>query len=546
MRPIDTSVCVFRQHTIPSCVIFVVIGLHLLTPPATNAQDTFDLASASRAADTIRGPVTIRLINVNRLRYNIQIARTATAVPLDLRPPTWLAGFPSSASQVSFTTPSGDQDIPSHLELFSGILSAAIALPFDLRQLELPRTPVPMPEDTAIVNAVRDFHEARDSAEQQIQLASTTLMRVQEQVRTLVTTSNASIDSLTTLLLASDHVLERVGANGLLPRMADVRTALGDIFQELSILRDGVDTLRMSIQQGRLSLRGLRSILNDAPAIGQYLHDDVVDALVGYLDEVERGAVAIDDHQLELKGSLQVARDWHYLLESLLGRGEKAFVHIESVKCNSPFPGGAYVTLKVSQTDRGTPQVASSQGADTVTESRTIVAVKCPPRFHVSAGWLATRVDLVEYGTMAVPEEAVNGDPAVATVNRVILVEESESKQSPILMVTGRLWNWSLWGAPLGLHLAVGTLIDFGGKDQSEDVVKLLGGSLGSEFVVGGSVSLADMLFVSPVVHFVETSTLSPEIQLGMPLPAGISEVPLVKHVKSRFALAATLRFPLG
>ena len=512
MRSIEPVVCGLRQHTTRPGLLCVFVALQLLTAPAANAQVIIDLAAATRATDTIRGPVTIRLINVNRFRYNVAIGRRVVELPLDLavpaqlRRPTFGEGPASSAGERRIA-PSGETTVPDTIAIL---------------------------QDTAFLRTVGQPYQNMVALLDTLRTATNPL---QEVIASITIDVNHSNLMLSRLLRTSDDILAVGGPDALLANIELLYEEQVAILTTVSGFRDGLSRFGAVLSNAELSLRDLQAVMEDQwPELFRGLRDGI-QAVHDKYRNAEQFA-----HSLQMD---QMAR-WNTLLGTLVSVGREAFTHIESIKCNSSFAGGAYVTLTISQADRGAPQMESGQPADTVTDSQPVVTVRCPPRFHVSAGWLATRVDIVEYGAMAVPREGVNDDPSVTTVNRVILVRESKNKQSPILMVTGRLWNWSLWGSPLGMHLAVGTLVDIGGKDQSEDIVKLLGGSLGSEFVVGGSLSLADILFFSPVVHFVETSTLSPEVQLGMPLPAGVSEVPLVRHVKSRFGLAATLRFPLG
>ena len=60
--------------------------------------------------------------------------------------------------------------------------------------------------------------------------------------------------------------------------------------------------------------------------------------------------------------------------------------------------------------------------------------------------------------------------------------------------------------------------------------------------MLGPSISVDDVLFVSPMWHFVRTTRLPDEVEVNEPLPVGVTELPLVKDVQSRFGVALTLR----
>lgn len=79
--------CTQWRHAFSRLPIPAVFCLFVV-PFSARAQDVvIDLVVSQRVTDTIRGPATIVLKNVNRLRYNTAITRNITAIPVEISPP---------------------------------------------------------------------------------------------------------------------------------------------------------------------------------------------------------------------------------------------------------------------------------------------------------------------------------------------------------------------------------------------------------------------------------------------------------------------------
>ena len=179
----------------------------------------------------------------------------------------------------------------------------------------------------------------------------------------------------------------------------------------------------------------------------------------------------------DIAASRRELQEWMPLLSSLAESEEDAFSHSERVTCNAFSGDTKYVTLQLSRSDRTSSRIPSSQGQEGPQATDTIVTVRCPSRFSVSIGGVVSFVETKEYDIRSSNEASTSeeGDSGASVVNRPVLTGESGIKQSPVVMVTGRVHS----GGIIQFHIAVGTVINIGSTEENTDVVRLLGGIVG-------------------------------------------------------------------
>lgn len=537
--------------------------MSVLVPSTATAQTELivNIAALTGKHDTIRGPVTVRLTSLNRLRYNIRVTREVTVVPSDFSVPSLLRspisfafvqdyGNPWSAGFPSIPRVGSDASLPELLRTAQRGLAQARA-----DSVATPQNDAAIARLRVAARFVDLVREVRDAARE--------WEFVNADANAVADTVNASIALLNNLVLESDGFLRGDGATALLPRINLVKEAIGHAIS-LSWPAEGMEAAIMltdSLTRAWEDLKGIEgyaewhefvtSFNENAP----FLETQTMYDRLGQIISVTKNTQSHAQHSgVDFSDKQQALNVWIDLLESLVESGADAFSHVESVECNARLGGTEYVTLEVVRSDRAKASfVGEPPGSGSVQQriedsgtdsevSQAVATVECPSSVSVSVslGWVASRVDTKKYGTIASGESRADpqGEAVLSTVNRVIVKEQSKFKQSAVVVVSAQFARAGRWG----FHVATGAVVEGNGGAEGTDVVRLFGGSLGSEFMVGLSVSIENVIFISPMYHFVRTAQLSGEIELGEPLPAGVAEVPLVREVKPSVALAVTLR----
>ena len=182
---------------------------------SAEAQTTevINVAAALRSGDTIRGPITITLRNINRLRYNTRIVRQSTTVPLDLS----LSSLLGSSSQLSGATPGTPfREMPRTVtdELATlGLMAFGAA--DSLRQSADSTQPGGDRPSLTVVSIANDFSDAISAVLRAYEDWET----IQDAIRVHEDSTRAAAASLNNLVLSSDHILTIGGASALLTRI---------------------------------------------------------------------------------------------------------------------------------------------------------------------------------------------------------------------------------------------------------------------------------------------------------------------------------------
>ena len=521
------------------CMLFILMGI---TDDVT-AQDTelIDVAAGSRVGDTIRGPITVQLRNINRLRYRVRVTRTSETVPADLSMrlnrrngqaviPAFSdatlgdGGYtPSMAGNLLLASLSADA-----VEAASGAENLAVNAIEGEDSVNIERT-MSLPDHFwMVIDAVYDANRQWNA--------------LQRRMNAIMDTTSATMDSLNTVVLSSNEVLATSGASELVRK---IRSLDGRVSQTMSLSWPEEETGRV-LESIAGAVRAM-SDLEENEKFAEWLEENentrMHSDLASLVSDIIQASNRLYTEQrppralVEMRGRL---KQWEPLLLELQ-RGEGGFAHDEAVGCGSSIGGTRYETIRLSRSDRWQSVVDENDGSNQAEVAETIVTVECPSRFTVSIGGVLSFVDTNEYDILPAEEEDIGqeGEAVTSTVNRVVRTRQSGVKQSAVVVVTGRIY--SLW--MLQFHLAVGTVVSHGtGDDDAGDVVRLLGRSVGSEYMVGGSISVGDVLFVSPMWHFAEVGKLEGDSPLWKRVPAGVTKVPVVRSIDPSFGLAVTLR----
>jgi len=180
----------------------------------------------------------------------------------------------------------------------------------------------------------------------------------------------------------------------------------------------------------------------------------------------------------------------------------------EDVQCHSVFGGNdAKLTLQVSQTV-AFPSASSSQ-SQSQAQSIDLGTMTCSPPITFSAGVAFSSIREQEFGIAAVSS-------GKTTANQFVLTSDSTFKPIPMAFAHARLWE-SPEGA-YGFHFSFGIGANIRGQNS--------GGS-DAEYLVGGSLSLWHIAYITSGVHLGSQVSLADGYTVGSAVPANVTQPPL-------------------
>lgn len=451
--------------------------------------------------DVIKGPVTLELVNVNRLRYEI-------AIGLDVR----LTDGPD-LSLVGFIP-----DLPE---------APAVAPP--------PPTP-PGPESEAVV----DKEEA-------------TIQEIVDDIQSCLSTESKMIGGLVALAEESSRVLSQ--------RLASIEKLLTSSDQTLS-LDDGGTALAAKVRAERAALETeikanswpsaaevgkhrkkiediirqleelpiLKSsafsewINTEPPLVNYVLYQD----LKGKAPKLLTALASIAPGSEAQKGFAQLVknlRDSDRVLADVTTAD--AFQKTIVVACGYPYFKNKTFEYKVTRIDRTISDPAKAKSVE------ALITVECPSHFSISGGIGASEAEERDFAFVSARND--NGtpkEPQDDTLQTQFGLENSGDRQvNPLFLINTRLIRIDPKRA-FNLHVSAGTVLDL---DNPESDL-----SLG--YMLGLTLSIKDDFFVTVGKQAIRIPELAGGFALGDPVPQGLEEPPLENEWDISWAVALTYK----
>jgi hypothetical protein len=496
-----------------TALLLLVAGAVGATPRSDDPPDrTYPIDLSLRRGDspeTARGPVTLRLDNLNRLRYKVIIGQQVTLLD---GPDLSIAGFipdlaaaPAAVVAAAAPAPPGD---------------VAEALAAAAHDAGPPCPPADIPDFTGRLAEIQECLKA-ERLQVEAMLAGAARAR---------TTLNDRRTSVLRLIGESDQVL--LATNGAELLAAQVRE------ERRAILRDLDDAAYDFPDPGqvadhRVVLESLIAALADLPradpntAWATWIGE--TDNYLRYSETREAAAKLLSRlHQLSPDSDFVAAVEE---LESDLAAWERDLAGLEDplayqvlipVRCGYPYFQEKRTDFNLTLIDR---TIADPTKNKTIEK---IVTVVCPSNVTVSAGVAAAEISERDFGFVSsTPDEPAPAD-APALVNRIALLNESDEQINPAVLISTRLWE--LWGGAYGLHLTTGAVADYDNPD----------GGLRFGYLLGVSVSIKDQLLVTAGIQGSRVPALAGGFELDDVQPAGLDAVPVTKDWQFGWTLGLT------
>lgn len=478
--------------------------LWVVTISSSAAAPTQKIDLSIRRADkpdVIKGPVTLELVNVNRLRYEI-------AIGLDVR----LTDGPD-LSLVGFIP-----DLPE---------APAVAPP--------PPIP-PEPESEAVVDKEEaTIQEIVDDIQSCLSTESTMiggLVALAEESSRVLSQRLASIEKLVT---SSDQTLSLDdGGTALAAKVRAERAALETEIKanswpsaaEVGKHRKKIeDIIRQLEELPILKSSAFSEWINTEPPLVNYvLYQD----LKGKAPKLLTALASIAPGSEAQKGFAQLVknlRDSDRVLADVTTAD--AFQKTIVVACGYPYFKNKTFEYKVTRIDRTISDPAKAKSVE------ALITVECPSHFSISGGIGASEAEERDFAFVSARND--NGtpmNPQDDTLQTQFGLENSGDRQvNPLFLINTRLIRVDPKRA-FNLHVSAGTVLDL---DNPESDL-----SLG--YMLGLTLSIKDDFFVTVGKQAIRIPELAGGFALGDPVPQGLEEPPLEQEWDISWAVALTYK----
>jgi hypothetical protein len=460
-------------------------------PPANNGQKAgnadleVDVARTQLSGEKIRGPATVRLTNVNILRYDVKVGQDITFPPgPDLKLP--------------FIPPIPTQQAPANPAATKGLLS-------DYRAMSTDR-------------AFRELSDYLDGLERE------KFEEVTQKITAAIGATNSAKDQLESLVSSSDSTLSSPGGpQAILAAIPAVRTTIAsalanswpdvkieEMLTEFDLLKNAFVTLRA----------------NADFADWYKTHKDVYEAKVARVGEVQNqlnGLKSTSPQGVAFKDAQNKLRLWDPILVGVVNGGVAGFTIETKARCSFSFDSNKEIKIKLVKRDR-----LAAAGATPTTEE--IVTAVCSSPLTISGGFGFSTIEEKEFVLVQSTKTVTNnGQTSQMVINRFGLKNNSSFRTIPVLLLNTRFWEPN---ETLALHLSAGAAVD----------IKTGQGGTDLEFIVGPSLSFKRTLFVTPGLHIGRVPKLAGGFMLDQEAPTGVSTPPVEKAWKPGFATTFTFK----
>ncbi|MGH9752527.1 MAG: hypothetical protein ACREA2_07055 [Blastocatellia bacterium] len=480
----------------------IAVGQNGENPKGALIIDT----SVNIKGERVRGPKTIRLINLNRIRYKVEVGTETT----DLAGPSLALPFIPQFPEAGDPQPNPES---RQLSLLNRFLQE-------------------MPGQKAKGKEEKDSKSAGEIAgDDQFEKVRQTLFdietksivnKVSNPIADALNKTRLAVNATNGLVRVSDDLLIK-GASQFLSQLATVISKIEEAqkplwpdpaINELLGSLSGQKTTLLAIPADWLAIPINKTRYDSANA----LIDQLREKLLSFSHNNDPNSLAgkFDEAQKKLE-------DWRTIFEAAQEAGKKFFTQDIDVGCGFVFAGSKQTKLNLTRKDRLAPE-------DSQAETRELVTVECSAPLSISGGFGLSTLEEQEFAlvqsTKTVADAA--GKPTEVLVNRLGFKNQSSFRTLPVLMLNTRLWEPS---DTYALHASIGAAVNFKGQ-VGTDV----------EFIVGPSLSLKRAMFITPGLHVGRVSKLAGGFKIGDEAPTGVSEPPLEKSWRPRFAVSVTFK----
>jgi hypothetical protein len=457
--------------------------------------------------DVIKGPVTLELVNVNRLRYEI-------AIGLDVR----LTDGPD-LSLVGFIP-----DLPAAPEVAPPPTTTTEAA-----------TPVAEKAACEDIEDIEDIGEVITDIQSCLSTESKMiggLVALAEESSRVLSQRLASIEKL---LTSSDQTLSLDdGGTALAAKVRVERAALETEIKanswpsaaEVGRHRKKIeDIIRQLEELPILKSSAFSEWINTEPPLVNYvLYQD----LKGKAPKLLTALASIAPGSEAQKGFAQLVknlRDSDRVLADVTTAD--AFQKTIVVACGYPYFKNKTFEYKVTRIDRTISDPAKAKSVE------ALITVECPSHFSISGGIGASEAEERDFAFVSARND--NGtpmNPQDDTLQTQFGLENSGDRQvNPLFLINTRLIRVDPKRA-FNLHVSAGTVLDL---DNPESDL-----SLG--YMLGLTLSIKDDFFVTVGKQAIRIPELAGGFALGDPVPQGLEEPPLEQEWDISWAVALTYK----
>jgi hypothetical protein len=474
--------------------------------------ETVSIDAAIRRADPpeiVRGPVTMRFDNLNKVRYQISIGQNVVFIDgPDLSLVNLIPDLDLEVPDVPAMTTTAVQPSPTAADDPSAAADA----------------PPPPPQCPAATGGVAERFAALHAC---LSKEAVQVQNLVDHAKQAVASVNAQAKQTRELVAESDQILlANQGAALLATQVRELRKSIDDA---LTGAKRNWPTPALLAEHER-TIIGLRKGLDDLSFVSDWqpwittTHNYIAfrDLEAAAAKHLAALASLVPESDLG-KDYARLAKDlatWYQALGPLAD-AEAYSVEVE-VTCGYPFIKEKRVDFLLTRIDR----TASDPAKSTSTEK--LVQVVCPSRFTVSGGIAASGIVEQDFDFVSVPDG--NG----GLVSTIDVVRESDEQINPVLLISTRLGSldWSHAPGAYGFHLSAGTVADY---DNPEGGLKL-------GYLLGLSLSLMDDFLLTGGVQASRVGELADGYMRGDLQPMGLSEVPVTKAWHFDWVLGITYK----
>jgi hypothetical protein len=504
-------------------VIALALAVTTCFPTLAAAARTYDIDLAIRRGDSpevVRGPVKLKLKNVNKVRYEVSIGQKVTLSDgPDLAPASFIPKLSTSVPKAGTPVAAGvlPGDPQSAEAAYRSVAAASPACP---------------PTSGDLESRFKALHGCLTLVAKEVETALSEAQAASDAL-------NARTASVENLVAVSDQVLLSSGATTLANRVTSEVTKIGNDLttaatdwpgeQELGELRDKLEALEQSRRDLPFAAATKQEWVdwsNDNRERYEQLGREI-SAVGKALSSIEKGS----DVRKAYEKATSDLRSWKSLLTGL---GQAAAYSMElPVHCGYPFFQKKTVDYTLTLVDR---TIADKSKNKTVEK---IASVVCPSNVTVTGGIGASKIDEKDFGFVQslpdppAPDAPMDGmgEDAPALVTRIGLDNESEEQVNPAVLISTRLLTFDRQGA-YSMHLTAGSVFDFDNPDSTVAI----------GYVLGLSVSFKDSTFVTLGIQGSRVPELAGGFELGDVQPMGLDKVPVTKDWDFAGFLGVTYR----
>ncbi|HEY6115056.1 MAG TPA: hypothetical protein VI172_03775 [Candidatus Dormibacteraeota bacterium] len=438
--------------------------------------------------ETLRGPTTIVLRNVNQLRYRIKVGSTitVTAGP-DLSAGLFIPSLPTAAAAPTpaatpATASTAADQAPERARL-SRVQGAFEALNTELAK---------------VAKVIADLRQLASDAQDQVA---------------------GGVGRVLDLVGRSDQVLAGKGEDELAAEVVVVRNGLTQALNARWPPADDIRNARarLSAVAGQLRELPLREPGFSAWAQVANNRDDFRATLdlAAQLDKVLSALEPGSDKRKEFDAQVGKLAGWDSLLAQLTK--PESFKKTINADCGHLFDSNRSTVYKLTRVDRLEADPTKSK------EELVLATVECPSSFSISAGVGVSGINETDIDLVSAP-----GDATHPTVNKIVYKDRGSEQVNPTFLTQTRLTDWQR----CNVHATAGTVIDVDNPSSKVAIGYLLGLSL----------SIRDKFYLTGGVQVGRVARLIDGVHSGDIAPEGLAEPPTERHWTGSWVVAASFK----